>query len=261
MRDSNPLTGAVVASMVQVAVLSTLVASGPPAAMNLTGVAFFVASGFMTSTLGRLLNYTSIDRLGVSVSATIIGSSPLFSTFFAALFIGENVAPTTLLGVIFVMGGVAVTRLEGAGSSDLRTSALLIPILSAASYGASGVFRKIGLNLLPSATLGALVGSSASLLSYAVYMLAARQTGSFRLTRNSGAFFAVSGIVLSAGWLAMFSALSHGDVSVVAALIGTNPLFSLVLSLIFLRDSERIDWRVAVGCLVIVAGAGIITLF
>jgi uncharacterized membrane protein len=55
----------------------------------------------------------------------------------------------------------------------------------------------------------------------------------------------------------MYSALSAGDVSVVAALMGTNPLFSLVLSLLFLRDSERID----VGCLAIVAGAGIITLF
>jgi len=95
MRDSNPLTGAIVASMVQVAVLSTLVALGPPAAMNLTGVAFFVASGLMASTIGRLLNYTSIDRLGVSVSATVIGSSPLFSTIFAALFIGERVAPAT----------------------------------------------------------------------------------------------------------------------------------------------------------------------
>jgi uncharacterized membrane protein len=261
MRDSNPLTGAMVASMVQVAVLSALVALGPPAAMNLTGVAFFVASGLMASTLGRLLNYTSIDRLGVSVSATVIGSSPLFSTLFAALFIGERVAPATLLGVILVVGGVAVTRLEGGGGSVLRTSALLIPILSAASYGASGVFRKIGLNLLPYATLGALIGSCASLLSYAVYMLATRHPGAFKLTRNSGAFFAVSGLVLSAGWLAMYSALSAGDVSVVAALMGTNPLFSLVLSLLFLRDSERIDWRVAVGCLAIVAGAGIITLF
>jgi uncharacterized membrane protein len=48
---------------------------------------------------------------------------------------------------------------------------------------------------------------------------------------------------------------------VVSALIGTSPLFTLVLSLVFLRDTERLNMRTALGCLSIVAGAMVITLF
>ena len=50
-------------------------------------------------------------------------------------------------------------------------------------------------------------------------------------------------------------------IPVVAALIGTNPLFSLLISWIMLRDSEKLSWRVTAGCLVIVAGAAVVTLF
>ena len=59
----------------------------------------------------------------------------------------------------------------------------------------------------------------------------------------------------------MYSAFALGKVSVVSALIGTNPLFALLLSLIFLRDTERLNTRIVLGCLSIVAGATVITLF
>jgi len=61
--------------------------------------------------------------------------------------------------------------------------------------------------------------------------------------------------------LSLFTALASGEVSVVSTLIGTNPLFSIILSLILLRGSEELDWRTGVGCLAIVAGAAVITLF
>ena len=89
MRDSNPVTGVILGSLVQVILLSVLVIADPPEAFNWTAVGLFVASGIFASTLGRLLNFTSIERLGVPLSASIIGSNPLFSTLFAAVFLGE----------------------------------------------------------------------------------------------------------------------------------------------------------------------------
>jgi len=52
-----------------------------------------------------------------------------------------------------------------------------------------------------------------------------------------------------------------GEVSVVSTLIGTNPLFSVVFSLLFLRGSERLDQRIVAGCVAVVAGASIISIF
>lgn len=260
MRDSNPLTGALVSTIVQVVMISGLLMSAPPTGVNMMGIAFFVASGILASTLGRLFNYTSIERLGVPVSATIIGSSPLFSTAFAIAFIGERVAPSTLLGTLLIVSGIALARGEG-NRGPRWTSVMLIPVASAAFYGASSVVRKVGLNLLPEATLGALVGAASSLVSFFAYLVATQSLSAVRLSWNSGKYFLASGVVVSLGWVSMFNALSAGEVSVVSALIGANPLFSLFLSLLMLKDMEEFGWRVATGCLAIVAGAAAITLF
>jgi uncharacterized membrane protein len=261
MRDSNPMTGAIVGAMVQVVLLSGLVVVVPPARIDWAAIAFFVASGILASTLGRLFNYMSIERLGVPVSATIIGSSPLFSTLLAALFIGEEVTLTVLIGTLLVVAGIAVTRRGESAGSKLMSSAILIPIAASAFYGASSVVRKIGLNILPEAALGAVVGAGASLISFGAYLILTQRTDMIRWNWSGGKYFILSGVVVSAGWLSMFTALASGKVSVVSALIGTNPLFSIVLSLILLGGSEDLDWRTGVGCLAIVSGAAVITLF
>jgi uncharacterized membrane protein len=261
MRDSNPMTGAMVGAIVQVVLLSGLVVVVPPASIDWAAIAFFVASGILASTLGRLFNYMSIERLGVPVSATIIGSSPLFSTILAVLFIGEEVALTVLVGILLVVAGIAVTRSGESAGSKLRSSAILIPIAASAFYGASSVVRKIGLNILPEAALGAVVGAGASLISFGAYLILTQRTDMIRWNWSGGKYFILSGVVVSAGWLSMFTALASGKVSVVSALIGTNPLFSIILSLVLLRGSEDLDWRTGAGCLAIVAGAAVITLF
>jgi DME family drug/metabolite transporter len=257
MRDSNPMTGAVVAAFIQVVVLLGLILAYPPLRIDWTAVAFFVASGILASTLGRLLNFMSIERLGVPVSASIIGSSPLFSTLFAVIAIGESVALTTVLGTVFVVAGIALTSGGDKSGSRIVGSALVIPVMSAAFYGASSVVRKVGLNILPDSSLGAFVGAASSLVSF----VSTNRVADVRLSRNSVKYFAGSGLAVSAGWLSMFTALSTGSVSVVSALIGTNPIFSLALSLVLLGETEAISRRVAAGSLIIVAGAAIITLF
>jgi len=261
MRDSNPITGAMVGSLVQVVLLSALVAVNPPAELNLMGVAYFAASGLLASALGRLLNYTSIQRLGVSMSSTIIGSSPLFSTLFAAVFLAEEVTPSILVGTVLVVAGVAITSSMKGEAKSLLSTAILTPILAAAAYGVSSVFRKLGVNLIPHAPFGAMIGAATSLASFSIYLVATGQLGLFKLTPGSRKFFALSGLVVTVAWLCMYSAFALGRVSVVSALIGTSPLFTLVLSLVFLRDTERLNMRTALGCLSIVAGAMVITLF
>jgi DME family drug/metabolite transporter len=261
MRDSNPMTGALVGALVQVVTLSGFVIAVPPKRIDLVAIAFFMASGVLASTLGRLCNYVSIERLGVAVSATIIGSSPLFSTLFAVLFIGERVAVTVILGTILVVAGIALTRSGDSAGSRLRSTAVLIPVAAAVFYGASSVVRKAGLNILPESGLGATVGAGASLVSFLAYLILTKKTDAIILNWGSGRYFVLSGVVISAGWLSMFTALASGKVSVVSALIGTNPLFSVVLSLVLLRGSEELGWRTGVGCLAIVMGAAVIALF
>ncbi len=261
MKDSNPMTGVIVGTLVQVILLAVLVIADPPDAFNWTAIGLFVASGILASTLGRLLNFMSIEKLGVALAATIIGSSPLFSTLLAALFLGEQVALSTLLGTVLVVAGIAAARSGGQGMKGIQSNALLLPIASATFYGASSVTRKAALNILPESALGAVVGALASIVSFGAYLLLTQRTDDLRFNWESGKFFIINGVVVTLAWLAMFSALTIGKVSVVTALGGTNPLFSVILSAILLKDSEKLNSRIIIGCLAIVAGAAVISLF
>ena len=261
MKDSNPMTGVIIGSLVQVILLASIVIADPPAAFNWTAMGLFVASGIFASTLGRLLNFMSIDRIGVALSASIIGSSPLFSTLLAAVFLGEQVDLATLLGTVLIVAGIAIARSGGQALKNIRSNALVLPIASAIFYGASSVVRKAALSILPESAFGAVVGAMASLSAFAIYLLVSRRTDELQVNWAGGKFWVVNGVIVTLAWLAMFSALTIGKVSVVTALGGTNPLFSVILSAILLKGSEELNLRIVVGSLAIVAGAMVITLF
>jgi uncharacterized membrane protein len=52
-----------------------------------------------------------------------------------------------------------------------------------------------------------------------------------------------------------------GSVSVVTTIVFSYPLFSLLLSWIFLRKQENLTLRIALGCLVVVAGVVLVSIF
>jgi len=259
LKDSNPATATLVVSAVQVMVLSILLLADPPE-INWVAIAYFAASGIMASTLGRTLNYVSINKLGVAISTSLVGANPLFSTLFAFLFLNESVAVTTVLGSIMVVGGIAVISWKGE-AADFKKTDLLIPLMAACFYAASSTFRKIGLNILPEAVLGAVVGAMMSLIIYPIYMTATQKLGDFRLSKSSLPYLIVGGVVVSVTWISMFYAFNLGSVSVVSSLMGTSPLFSLMLSAVLLKDTEKITKNVVIGSIVIVAGIIIISMF
>ncbi len=262
IRNSNPLTATLITSLIQVLIMSGMLLFSPPSQLIWTGIALFAASGILASTLGRLFNYMSIARLGVPTSASIVGSNPVFSMFFAVFLVGEEITGSILIGTMLVVIGVAlITSGNQGGRFSLKKTAVLLPLLSAIFYGASAPVRKIGLSLLPEPILGALVGSAVTLVIFSVAGISPGNTQTkVRLHRGGIGYFTMGGVALSLGWVCMFTALLAGKVSVVSTIIGTNPLFSLLLSLILLRSSEKINNRVIAGCLVIVAGVSVVTL-
>ena len=65
--------------------------------------------GFLNFPLGRMFNYTSVMMVGVSKASTVVATSPLFATILAVIILGERVSPITLLGIVAVIGGLALT--------------------------------------------------------------------------------------------------------------------------------------------------------
>jgi uncharacterized membrane protein len=62
-------------------------------------------------------------------------------------------------------------------------------------------------------------------------------------------------------YLTMWRALMLGQVSVVSPLVNSHAIFTVALVWLFLRDLERVTWRIAVAAALVVAGVGLVIRF
>src|SRR5207244_2921933 len=73
----------------------------------------------------------------------------------------------------------------------------------------------------------------------------------------SVAFFALSGLCEGGAYLLMWRALSLGSVSVVSPLVNAYSIVTIALAAIFLRDLERVTWRLTLAAALRVAGVAL----
>ena len=84
------------------------------------------------------------------------------------------------------------------------------------------------------------------------------QTG---LDRRCLPFYLPAGLAISLGMVAIYYALDLGRVVVVIPLSSTGPLFTLILTAIFLKGVERVTLKIVLGAALIISGAILLTLW
>src|SRR5712671_644215 len=185
---------------------------------NATALAIFAVVGLIFPAVVTLLNFASNRITGPTIAGTISSTTPLFAVFGAVLFLGE-----------------------------------LLPLAGAAIRGGSQATVKAGLALWPDPFVAVLVGYTVSCGT----IFAAGRTlvpkDAAPLSRRGILWFVAVGFCNGLGVLAMYAALNAGQVSVVSPLVATYPLFTLALSVLFLRE-ERFGPRVLLGVALTVAG-------
>ena len=62
-------------------------------------------------------------------------------------------------------------------------------------------------------------------------------------------------MLVCVSYVLLFIALNQNMVSLVSPLVATNPLFSVILSRLFLQAEEKVNLKVLVGGVLVVAGA------
>tara|TARA_A100001037_G_scaffold287657_1_gene297414 strand:- start:51799 stop:52242 length:444 start_codon:yes stop_codon:yes gene_type:complete len=67
--------------------------------------------GVLTYFFGRLLNYTSVQYIGVNKATPIIGTTPLFASLTAIIFMNEKITTPIMIGTaLIIMGIILITR-------------------------------------------------------------------------------------------------------------------------------------------------------
>jgi len=262
LRYSNPATGVISSLLINIVFLWAMVILFVPIAnVTLASVLIFVAVGFFQPGLTRLLTYKGIDALGVAITDPIRASTPLFSAIMAIIFLGEQMTLPIIIATLMIIAGIILLSWRS-GSMKLVGSALFLwyPIAASALAGASQVVRKFGLAAVPHPFLAAAVTASSSFfISIVTLWYVEKNQETWKMNRQCFWWFLAAGIVISLGMTCIYYALDLGKVSVVIPIASTGPLFSLMLTALFLRDVERVTLRIVMSALMIVAGVVLLT--
>ena len=249
------MTGSFISLAISAVVLWSLVPFFTPvSALWTPAIAIFLGAGVLAPGIGRTLSYVGIEKIGVARSVPIANSSPIFASIFAVVFLAENWVVQNILGTLLVITGVIILSVARPVQHEWRKLDVVYPLIGAMAFGASAILRKAGLGFVNVPILAAAVtAGAAALFSFCLLQIQGGK-GAVRLTRKSAVWLFTAGFFNTAAMLSVFYALSHGKVVIVEPLVSSNPVMTLLLTAIFLRDLEALNLRVIVGALVTVAG-------
>lgn len=230
--------------------------------LNSASTIYFIVAGIFSPALVRWLYFISLDRIGPSVSSSILATGPAFTAVMALAFLKEEITLQIGLGIIIVIAGIVIFErdMNNKKIGKRNRKNLAFPLLAAFLFSCAVVARKMGLNILNSPILGVTVGFVTSLVIYAGMCLVSKKLrASISIEKKDLPYFFGSGIFLTAAWLVMFYALSIGDAIIVTPLANLHPLVVLALSYFFLGDIDKITKGILLGVGVVAAGVLLIT--
>ncbi|HEV8534423.1 MAG TPA: DMT family transporter [Candidatus Limnocylindria bacterium] len=265
--DAAVIIGLVVAIPVYVALLPF--AGGLHwSEVSATALVAFALAGLFGAGIGRRWLFTAISRIGAAPATAIKNSAPLFTTALAIPILGERVGVTQWAAVLAIIAGITLVSWRGSGGAkQLLDLGVIAALGSALSYGVRPLILKFGLTEANLPMTAVLVGAI-SALAYAVLM--SRPWRTRRLPEGPGAMrgslsiaterpmafslFVGAGIAQALGFLALTLGLATDAVSIVYPITSTAPLFTLAFAWLFLRGTEAMTWRLALGVVAVTGG-------
>ena len=255
LRYIPPLSGAAISipsSTLLFITIAPIVLGGRPIVW--AAVPIFAAVGLLYPAAVTLLTFAANRALGPVITSALGNLAPLFAVGFAVVILGEPLIFAHIGGLLVTVAGVVILSMTRGreGIAHWRSWALLLPLAAAAVRGFIQPSVKVGLVIWPSPF-------AAVLTSYIVSSLII--VGASRL--QSGRFLAIAplrghlwfvliGVLNGLAVLLLYAALANGPVALVAPLVATYPLVTIVGSKL-LGKIEGGPW-LAIGVMLTVLG-------
>lgn len=229
--------------------------------LTLSAAGPFVLGGVVGTGVGRLLNYSGVKALGASINSAGVATDPVFAAALGIIALGESLTAVQLLGVCFVVTGLAITVLSGGGNNrGWPKRALLIPLGAALAYGSGAVIRRFGLlNTSTSPIQAAALNETAALFALCGYALFQLDRDTLTdVTLDSYTYLIAAGIINTVGLVSFFMSIDNGPVVIGSSLAGMSTLMTVGASAILLDDVETVTKMTGVGTVVTVVGASLV---
>ena len=230
--------------------------------IGIEGLGYFILAGICAPGLARIFMDTGVKRLGVTVSSPIVSTNTLFSVLIAIIFLGEEITYFIIAGALMIFVGVNLITWRNRNNNDWHKKDVIFPLTAAFFFALSTNLRKIGLNQMEYPIAGAAITSTVSLIILICSLLVGRQMNSIgitlKLNKVAMKYFSLASVTSSVAYLLYFLALSGSKITRIQPIGGTNPLWAIIFSYIFLRETERITLRIVLGAVMIVLGIALI---
>ena len=226
----------------------------------LTVLPWVAVVGLVHFAIGRSSGYISVNAIGASRTALFITTQAPFAAFLAIVFIGEPLRPLVAAGTVAVVVALPLASGDSLTQGWRTDRGYLLGCLTALAAGAGQgggiVLAKKAVDLYQSPlTISALSMLTALLVIVPVVAIAAARYPALRsYDTKSMNFILLSGLTSIVASIGQFLAVQRGDVVVVAPIMATFPLWTLLLSHIFIARLEAITLRLVIGSLLAVAG-------
>ncbi len=229
------------------------------------GFWIFAFTGLMQPALSMYFANEAYSRAGATVVSTFAGTTPLFAAAIAIGFLDERLTLALAAGTMLTVAGItALAWMPARGAAGAVAAgrsgvaaALVFATLTAAIRGINHVIGKVGIDLLPNPFMAGFCsfGVSFVLLGAAYRWRRGRWPG--RMPRPGVVWFCVTGLCVALGAGLLYTALLLGTVTVVAPIVATFPVFTLLVAAAL--GDERITGKVLGGVALVVVGVAVVS--
>jgi drug/metabolite transporter (DMT)-like permease len=246
-----------------VVLLAAAVDPGSRYSVSARELAVFALVGILAPGVSQLLFMAAIRDAGASRASVVVGTAPLFGATLAIIFLDEPLTiPLALGAALIVAAGARLVR-EPAWPQHFRLIGVAYALVATLLFSTRDVVLRW---YSGEASLGSL-GAAAASLTAGWLVIAGFATLSRRGGRLLPALqpdlvrFVPAGLFFGLSYVLLFEAYYRGRVTVVSPLVATESLWTVLLSVMFLKRSELVGPQLVLGASLVVAGGLLIGAF
>ncbi|MDG6995206.1 MAG: DMT family transporter [Nitrososphaerota archaeon] len=222
-------------------------------------------AGILNNGIGRYFVWKSISTIGAN-RGNILGSTQfVYAIIIAVLFLGQKLDVYSGAGSLLVLSGIF---LLAKGTSDgsffsakqIRKG-IFYGVLGAFMWGLAQVAMQVGILQYKDPIMDSFITLSASLIVTIPIMLVTRGRSERPIKLERKSLFLII-LAATLGGLAVFfryTALAIIPLTIVSTVNATNPIITLVLSYIFIRNVEFINKKTVVAIIVSALGVALMS--
>ena len=222
--------------------------------------------GVVQLSVGRSTGFFAVNMIGASRTSLFFGVQAPFAALLAVTLGGESLSILVAVGTAVLVVGLLLASgdslLQGWRTDRRYLMGCVLAVATGCSAGGANVIAKTAIGVFDSPLLIAALGMVAGLMVLAppVGAAAVMDRSVRTVDRKSLVFVSLAGLTSVAAFAAPVFAVQQVDVVVVAPLYSTFPLWTLLLSHIFIGRLEQVTLRLTLGAALAVAGVVAVSL-